>query len=76
MQRYAGDWTNRPRSTELSLSFGFYPANPKVPDVRPEIVYHGEGVDGKNTAHGLEQHGFGENVKNYGRDKLIIDKLL
>lgn len=51
-------------------SQGFDPSNPKVPDVRPDITYHGEGVDGKNTARGLEQRGFEENVKNYGRDQV------
>ncbi|RTQ92861.1 DUF6531 domain-containing protein [Lysinibacillus telephonicus] len=51
-------------------SEGFNPSNPKVPDVRPEIVYHGEGVEGKNTARGLEQYGFEENVKKYGRDQV------
>ncbi|MEQ6358024.1 RHS repeat-associated core domain-containing protein [Lysinibacillus sp. M3] len=64
--------TGRTPSEVLNYRYpgGFDPANPKVPDVRPDIMYHVEGVDGKNTARGLEQHGFEENVKNYGRDQV------
>jgi len=46
----------------------FDPANPKVPDTQPDIVYKGEGVEGKQTARGLEQHGYDKNVEKYGKD--------
>lgn len=49
-------------------SGGFDPTNPSFPDVRPDVVYHNEDVIGKKTAHGLEQHGYEQNVKQYGKD--------
>jgi hypothetical protein len=33
----------------------------------PTPVYHGQGVDGKRTARGLEQHYFEEDVEKHGR---------
>ncbi|MFO0549920.1 MAG: RHS repeat-associated core domain-containing protein [Polyangiaceae bacterium] len=37
---------------------------------RPVVAYHGQGVEGKRTARGLEQHWFEEDVKKYGRAKV------
>lgn len=42
---------------------GYDPANPKVPDYQPKVVYRGDDINGKNTARGLEQYGFEGNVK-------------